>query len=83
MVIWHLNKLNCLEVVLRSILVTIKLILDEKGTFWLTWVCRHNNYNLIKNFWMELHDLFCVTFSKWCVGGRENLKKIGQYQFNP
>ena len=49
--------------------MTVKLCSEEEGSFWLTSVYGPKNSNLRKDLWVELQELFGLTYPKWCVGG--------------
>ena len=49
--------------------MTVKLCFEEEGSFWLTLVYGPKNSNLRKDLWVELQELFGLTYPKWCVGG--------------
>ena len=72
-ILWDSNKFRCIKKVLGPFLVTVKLNSDEDGSFWLTSVYGPNRPIWRKDFWMELQDLFGLTFPKWCVGGDFNV----------
>ena len=64
------NKFKCTEMVLGSFSVTVKLNSGEESSFWLTSVYGPNKPLWRRDFWMELQDLYGLTFPIWCVGGR-------------
>ena len=67
-IFWDALKFKCLEVVLGSISVTVKLESEEEGSFWLSSIYGLGSSHFRKNFWLELQDLSGLTFPKWCVG---------------
>ena len=67
------NQKKKIKKVLGPFSVTVKLNSDEDGSFWLTSVYGPNRPIWRKDFWMELQDLFGLTFPKWCVGGDFNV----------
>ncbi|RVW91343.1 hypothetical protein CK203_035391 [Vitis vinifera] len=72
-IFWDALKFKCLEVVLGSISVTVKLESEEEGSFWLSSIYGLGSSHFRKNFWLELQDLSGLTFPKWCVGGDFNV----------
>ena len=72
-IFWDALKFKCLEVVLGSISVTVKLESEEEGSFWLSSIYGLGSSHFRKNFWLELQDLSSLTFPKWCVGGDFNV----------
>ncbi|RVW36770.1 Transposon TX1 uncharacterized 149 kDa protein [Vitis vinifera] len=60
------------EVVIGSFSVSIKFLLDGSGPLWLSAVYGPNNPSIRKEFWVELSDLFGLTYPSWCVGGDFN-----------
>ncbi|RVW29636.1 hypothetical protein CK203_100953 [Vitis vinifera] len=85
-ILWDLIKFKCTEKVLGSFSVTVKLNSDEEGSFWLTSVYGPNKPLWRKDFWLELQDLYGLTFPRWCVGGDFNVirrisEKMGDSSF--
>ena len=78
MIIWDLNKFKLSEMVLVSFPVAVHLSSDEEGSLWVTSVYGPNNSILRKELWVELQDLFVLTYLKWCVGGLQFHKKFGE-----
>ncbi|RVW63729.1 Retrovirus-related Pol polyprotein from transposon TNT 1-94 [Vitis vinifera] len=81
-ILWDSIKFKCTEKVLGSFSVIVKLNSDEEGSFWLTSVYGPNKPLWRKDFWLELQDLYGLTFPRWCVGGDFNVirrisKKMG------
>ena len=72
-IFWDAWRFKCLEVVLGSFSVTIKLESEDEGSFWLSSVYGPSSSYFRKNFWLELQDLSSLTFLKWCVGGNFNV----------
>ena len=68
-ILWDSIKFKCTEKVLGSFSVTVKLNSDEERSFWLTSVYGPNKPLWRKDFWLELKDLYGLTFPRWCVGG--------------
>ena len=68
-IMWDSNKFKCTEKVLRSFSVTVKLNSSEEESFWLTSFYGPNKPLWRKDFWLELQDLYGLTFPMWCVGG--------------
>ena len=58
---------------LGSFFVTVKLNSGEEGSFWLTSVYGPNKPLWRRDFWLELQDLYGLTFPMWCVGGDSNV----------
>ena len=73
MITWDSNKFVYTEKVLGSFSVSMKLEYVEEGSFWLASVHGPNKLHLMKDFWMEIQDLFGLTCPKWCVGGDFNV----------
>ena len=73
MILWDSIKFKCTEKVLGSFSVTVKLNFGEEGSFWLTSVYGPNKPLWRKDFWLELQDLYGLTFPRWCVGGDFNV----------
>ena len=81
-IFWDALKFKCLEVVLRSFYVKVKLKSEGEGSFWISLVYGPSSSHFRKDFWLELQDLSSLTFPKWCVGGHFNvirriLEKLG------
>ena len=79
-IMWDSNKFKCIEKVLES--SSVKLNFGEEGSFWLTSVYGPNKPLWRRDFWLELQDLYGLTFPMWCVGGDFNVirrisKKLG------
>ena len=68
LIIWDSKKLRSEEVVIGSFSVSVKFALDGCRPLWLSVVYGPNNPELRKDFWVELSDIFGLSFSCWCVG---------------
>ena len=78
-ILWDSNKFKCTKKVLGSFSVTVKLNSGEEGSFWLTLVYDLNKPLGRKDFWLELQDLYGLTFPRWCVGGDFNsIRRISE-----
>ena len=53
MIMWDSNKFKCIEKVLGSFSVSMKLNSGEEGSFWLTSVYGLNKPLWRKDFWLE------------------------------
>ena len=62
MIIWDSKKLSSEEVVTGSFSISVKFLLDGFGPLWLSSVFGLNNSLLRKDFWVELLDLFGLSF---------------------
>ncbi|RVW50733.1 putative ribonuclease H protein [Vitis vinifera] len=65
---WDRSKFECTEKVLGSFSVTVKFNSGEEGSFWLTSVYGPINPLWRKDFWLELQDLYGLTFPRWESG---------------
>ena len=68
--------------VIGSFSVLVKFVLDGCELLWLSIVYGPNSHLLRKDFWVELLDIFGLSFPLWCVGGdfndiRRNSEKLG------
>ena len=72
-IMWYSNKFKCIENVVGSFFGSVKLNSGEEGSFWLTSVYGPNKPLWRKDFWLELQDLYGLTFPMWCVGGDFNV----------
>ena len=61
-ILWDSSKFECTEKVLGSFSVTVKFNSGEEGSFWLTSVYGPINPLWRKDFWLELQDLYGLTF---------------------
>ena len=82
MIIWDSNKFECVEKVVGSFSVSVKLESMEEGSFWLTSVYGPINSLWSKDFLMELQNLYGLAYTKWCKGGdfnviRRSVEKLG------
>ncbi|KAJ9680326.1 hypothetical protein PVL29_019595 [Vitis rotundifolia] len=82
LIIWDSKKLRSEETVIGSFSVSIKFTLDGCGPLWISAVYGPNSPSLRKDFWVELVDLFGLSFPLWCVGGdfnviRRSSEKLG------
>ncbi|KAJ9691309.1 hypothetical protein PVL29_013479 [Vitis rotundifolia] len=73
LIIWDSKKLRNEETVIGSFSVSIKFSLDGCGPLWISAVYGPNSPSLRKDFWVELVDLFGLSFPLWCVGGDFNV----------
>ena len=62
LIIWDSKKLRSEEVVIGSFLVSVKFALDGYGPLWLSAIYGPNNPLLRKDFWVELLNIFCLSF---------------------
>ena len=69
MIIWDSKNLRSEEVAIGSFSVSIKFALDGCGPLWISVVYGPNNPSLRKDFWVELFDIYGLTYPLWCVGG--------------
>ena len=79
--IWDSKKLRSEEVVIGSFSVSVKFALDGCGPLWLSAVYGPNSPLLRKDFWVELLDIFSLSFRY--VGGdfnviRRSSEKLGE-----
>ena len=86
LIIWDSKKMSSEEVVIGSFSISIKFLLDGCGPLWLSAVYGPNSPLIRKDFWVELLDLFGLTFPLWCVGGdfnviRSSSEKLGGSSF--
>ena len=82
LIIWDSKKLRSEEVVSGSFSVSVKFALDGCGPLWLSAVYGPNGPLRRKDFWVELLDIFGLSFPLWCVGGdfnviRRSSEKLG------
>ena len=74
--------------VIGSFSISVKFALDGCGPLWLSVVYGPNSPVLGKDFWVELSDIFGLSFPCWCVGGdfnviRRSSKKLGGSSLTP
>ena len=62
LIIWDSKKLRNEEVVIRSFSVSVKFALDGYRPLWLSAIYGPNNPLLRKDFWVELLDIFGLSF---------------------
>ncbi|KAJ9675452.1 hypothetical protein PVL29_024396 [Vitis rotundifolia] len=62
LIIWDSKKLCNEEVVIGSFSVSVKFLLDGCGPLWLSSVYGPNSSLLRKDFWVELLDIFGLSF---------------------
>ena len=82
LIIWDSKKLRSEEVVIGSFSVSVKFALDGCRPLWISAVYGPNNPSLRKDFWVELFDIYGLSFPLWCVGGdfnviRRSSEKLG------
>ena len=58
-----------------SFFASVKFLKDGIGPLWLSLAYGPNNAILRKDFWVELLDLFNLTFPFWCVGDDFNVTR--------
>ena len=75
LIIWYSKKLCNKKVVIGSFSVSVKFALDGCGPLWLSAVYGPNNPPLRKDFWVELLNIFGLSYPLWCVGGDFNVIK--------
>ncbi|RVW99869.1 Transposon TX1 uncharacterized 149 kDa protein [Vitis vinifera] len=80
--IWDSKKLCKEEVVLGSFSISVKFALEGCGPLWISAIYGPNSPSLRKDFWVELYDIYGLTFPLWCVGGdfnviRRSSEKLG------
>ena len=84
LIIWDSKNLRGEEVVIGSFSVSVKFSLDGCGPLWISTVYGPNSPSLRKDFWVELCDIYGLTFPLWCVGGdfnviRRSSEKLGGF----
>ncbi|RVW28753.1 Transposon TX1 uncharacterized 149 kDa protein [Vitis vinifera] len=60
--IWDSKKLSKEEVVLGSFSISVKFALEGCGPLWISAVYGPNSPSLRKDFWVELYDIYGLTF---------------------
>ena len=75
MIIWDSKKLSSGGVLTSSFSISIKFLKDGIRPLWLSLAYGPNNAILRKDFWVELLDLFNLTFPFWCVGDDFNVTR--------
>ncbi|RVX05716.1 hypothetical protein CK203_027327 [Vitis vinifera] len=88
LIIWDSKNLHREEVVIGSFSVSVKFSLDGCGPLWISAVYGPNNPSLRKDFWVELFDIYGLTYPLWCVGGdfnviRRSSEKMGGSSLTP
>ncbi|RVW99765.1 hypothetical protein CK203_029144 [Vitis vinifera] len=76
------------EVVIGSFSISVKFALNGCGTLSLSTIYGLNSTTLRKDFWVELSDIFGLSFPFWCVGGNFNIirrssEKLGGSSLTP
>ena len=74
--------------VIGSFSVSVKFSLDGCGPLWISAVYGPNSPTLRKDFWVELFDIYGLTYPLWCVGGdfnviRKSSEKMGGSSLTP
>ncbi|RVW16209.1 Transposon TX1 uncharacterized 149 kDa protein [Vitis vinifera] len=88
LIIWDSKILSREEVVIGSFSVSVKFSLDGCGPLWISAVYGPNSPSLRKDFWVELFDIYGLTYPLWCVGGDFNVirgssEKMGGSSLTP
>ncbi|KAJ9703126.1 hypothetical protein PVL29_004763 [Vitis rotundifolia] len=88
LIIWDSKNLCREEVVIGSFSVSVKFSLDGCGSLWISAVYGPNSPSLRKDFWVELFDIYGLTYPLWCVGGdfnviRRSSEKLGGSSLTP
>ncbi|RVX05281.1 Transposon TX1 uncharacterized 149 kDa protein [Vitis vinifera] len=88
LIIWDSKILSREEVVIESFSVSVKFSLDGCGPLWISVVYGPNSPSLRKDFWVELFDIYGLTYPLWCVGGdfnviRRSSEKMGGSSLTP
>ncbi|RVW91468.1 Transposon TX1 uncharacterized 149 kDa protein [Vitis vinifera] len=88
LIIWDSKILSREEVVIGSFSVSVKFSLDGCGPLWISAVYGPNSPSLRKDFWVELFDIYGLTYPLWCVGGdfnviRRSSEKMGGSSLTP
>ncbi|WKA03336.1 hypothetical protein VitviT2T_021451 [Vitis vinifera] len=88
LIIWDSKNLRREEVVIGSFSVSVKFSLDGCGPLWISAVYGPNSPSLRKDFWVELFDIYGLTYTLWCVGGdfnviRRSSEKMGGSSLTP
>ena len=74
--------------VIGSFSISVKFALNGCGTLSLSTIYGLNSTTLRKDFWVELSDIFGLSFPFWCVGGNFNIirrssEKLGGSSLTP
>ncbi|RVW43723.1 Transposon TX1 uncharacterized 149 kDa protein [Vitis vinifera] len=88
LIIWDSKNLRREEVVIGAFSVSVKFSLDGCGPLWISAVYGPNSPSLRKDFWVELFDIYGLTYPLWCVGGdfnviRRSSEKMGGSSLTP
>ncbi|RVX04307.1 Beta-arabinofuranosyltransferase RAY1 [Vitis vinifera] len=88
LIIWDSKNLRREEVVLGSFSISVKFSLDGCGPLWISAVYGPNSPSLRKDFWVEIFDIYGLTYPLWCVGGdfnviRRSSEKMGGSSLTP
>ena len=75
LIIWYSKKLCSKKVVIGSFTVSVKFVLNGCEPLWLSAVYGLNSPLLRNDFWVELLNIFCLSYPLWCVGGDFNVIK--------
>ena len=62
LIIWNSKKLSSENVVIGFFSISIKFLMDGFGFLWLSSVFGPKNIILRKDFWVEILDLFGLTY---------------------
>ena len=62
LIIWNTKKLSSENVVIGFFSISIKFLMDGFGFLWLSSVFGPKNIILRKDFWVEILDLFGLTY---------------------
>ncbi|KAJ9707046.1 hypothetical protein PVL29_002163 [Vitis rotundifolia] len=88
LIIWDSKKLSSKEVVIGSFSISVKFAMGGRGPLWISAVYGPNSPSLRKEFWVELFDIFGLSYPLWCVGGdfnviRRSSEKLGGSSLSP
>ncbi|KAJ9709801.1 hypothetical protein PVL29_001319 [Vitis rotundifolia] len=88
LIIWDSKKLSSEEVVIGSFSISVKFAMGGRGPMWISTVYGPNSPSLRKEFWVELFDIFGLSYPLWCVGGdfnviRRSSEKLGGSSLSP
>ncbi|RVW38710.1 Transposon TX1 uncharacterized 149 kDa protein [Vitis vinifera] len=65
LIIWDSKNLRREEVVIGAFSVSVKFSLDGCGPLWISAVYGPNSPSLRKDFWVELFDIYGLTYPLW------------------
>ena len=65
LIIWDSKNLRSEEVVIGYFSVSVKFALDGCGPLWISAVYGPNSPSLRKDFWVELFDIYGLTYPLW------------------